>query len=63
MVAVTITEIANTFAMALLATLVGVWCWARGRRADAVLLVATMAGAVLLFRGSRFSSTGRGPRP
>ncbi len=50
-VAVTITEIGNTFAMALLATLVGIWSWARGRRADAVFVVATMAGAALLFRG------------
>ena len=50
-VAVTITEVGNTFAMALLAALVGIWCWTRGRRADAVFLVATMAGAVLLFRG------------
>lgn len=49
--AVTITEVGNTVAMALLATLVGIWCWVRGRRADAVFLVATMAGAVLLFRG------------
>lgn len=50
-VAVTITEVGNTFAMALLATLAGLWCWARGRRADAVFVVATMAGAALLFRG------------
>lgn len=50
-VAVTISEVGNTFAMALLATLVGIWCWARGRRADAVFVVAAMAGAVLLFRG------------
>lgn len=48
--AVTITEVGNTFAMALLATLVGIWCWARGRRADAVFVVGTMAGAALLFR-------------
>lgn len=50
-VAVTITEVGNTFAMAVLATLVGIRCWARGRRADAVFVVATMAGAALLFRG------------
>ena len=50
-IAVTITEVGNTFAMALLATLTGLWCWARGRRADAVFVVGTMAGAVLLFRG------------
>ena len=50
-VAVTITEVGNTFVMALLATLVGIWCWARGRRADAVFVVGAMAGAVLLFRG------------
>ncbi|MBW0118564.1 phosphatase PAP2 family protein, partial [Pseudonocardia abyssalis] len=50
-VAVTITEIGNTFAMGLLATLTGIWCWARGRRVDAVFVVATMAGAALTFRG------------
>jgi undecaprenyl-diphosphatase len=49
--AVTITEVGNTFAMALLATLVGIWCWARGRRADAVFVVGAMAGAAGLFRG------------
>ncbi|WP_300013967.1 phosphatase PAP2 family protein [Pseudonocardia sp.] len=50
-VAVTITEVGNTFAMGLLATLVGIRCWARGRRADAVFVVGAMAGAALLFRG------------
>ncbi|GAA3240124.1 hypothetical protein GCM10017691_41890 [Pseudonocardia petroleophila] len=50
-VAVAVTTIGNTFAMGVLATLTGIWCWARGRRADAVFVVATMAGAVLLFRG------------
>jgi undecaprenyl-diphosphatase len=28
-----------------------VWCWTRGRRADAVFVVGAMAGGVLLFRG------------
>lgn len=50
-IAVTITTIGNTFAMAVLATLTGIRCWARGRRADAVFVVGAMAGAVLLFRG------------
>jgi membrane-associated phospholipid phosphatase len=49
--AVTLTEIGNTFAMGVLATLVGLWCWQRGRRADAVFVVGAMAGGVLLFRG------------
>lgn len=50
-VAVAVTTIGNTFAMGVLATLTGIWCWIRGRRIDAVFVVATMAGAVLLFRG------------
>lgn len=50
-VAVTITEVGNTFAMAVLATLTGIRCWARGHRADTVFVVGTAAGAVLLFRG------------
>ena len=29
---------------------VGAWCWWRGRRADAVLVVGAMAGASLVFR-------------
>lgn len=50
-VAITITTIGNTFAMAVLATLVGAWSWARGRVVDAVFVVGAMAGAVLVFRG------------
>ncbi len=49
--AVAVTEVGSTLVMALLATLVGVWCWTRGRRADAVFVVGAMAGGVLLFRG------------
>ncbi|QJY47643.1 phosphatase PAP2 family protein [Pseudonocardia broussonetiae] len=49
--AVTLTTVGNTFAMAVLATLTGIWCWTRGRRSDAVFVVTAMAGAVLLFRG------------
>ena len=39
--------------MALLAVAVGAWCWARGRRADAVLAVGAMAGASLVFPCSK----------
>ncbi|MCX6463778.1 MAG: phosphatase PAP2 family protein [Pseudonocardiales bacterium] len=49
--AVALTEIGNTFSMGVVASLVGLWCWVRGRRADAVFVVGAMAGAVLLFRG------------
>ena len=49
--AVAITEVGSTVVMALLATLVGLWSWARGRKADAVFVVGAMAGGVLLFRG------------
>ena len=49
--AVALTEIGNTFSMGVVASLVGLWCWTRGRRADAVFVVGAMAGAVLLFRG------------
>jgi membrane-associated phospholipid phosphatase len=50
-VAVVITTLGSTVAMAVLAIAVGAWCWWRGRRADAVLAVGAMAGASLLFRG------------
>ena len=46
---VTLTEVGNTAASALLAIMVaGVWWW-RGRRDDAVYLVATTASASLVF--------------
>jgi membrane-associated phospholipid phosphatase len=48
-VAVLITTLGSTAAMALLAVAVGAWCWAWGRRADAVLTVGAMAGASLVF--------------
>jgi membrane-associated phospholipid phosphatase len=47
--AVVITTLGSTAAMALLAVAVGAWCWARGRRDDAVLAVGAMAGASLVF--------------
>lgn len=49
--AVALTEVGSTIVMALLAALVGLWSWVRGRRADAVFVVAAMAGGVVLFRG------------
>lgn len=49
-VAVVITNIGSTVAMAVLAIAVGAWCWWRGRRADAVLAIGAMAGASLVFR-------------
>jgi membrane-associated phospholipid phosphatase len=49
--AVTVTEIGSTVAMAVLAVAVGIWCWSAGRRADAVLAVGAMAGAAGLVRG------------
>ncbi len=60
-VATTITTIGGTVAMAVLAIAVGAWCWYRGRRADAVLVVGTMAGAGLVFRG--FKVLLHRPRP
>jgi membrane-associated phospholipid phosphatase len=48
--AVVVTTLGSTVAMALLAVAVGAWCWWRGRRADAVLAVGAMAGASLVFR-------------
>jgi membrane-associated phospholipid phosphatase len=49
MLAVLVTTLGSTAAMALLAVAVGAWCWALGRRADAVLAVGAMAGASLVF--------------
>jgi membrane-associated phospholipid phosphatase len=48
--AVVVTTLGSTAAMAVLAIVVGAWCWWRGRRADAVLAVGAMAGASLVFR-------------
>jgi membrane-associated phospholipid phosphatase len=48
--AVVVTTLGSTAAMAVLAIVVGGWCWWRGRRADAVLAVGAMAGASLVFR-------------
>ncbi|HVL84808.1 MAG TPA: phosphatase PAP2 family protein [Pseudonocardia sp.] len=49
--AVAVTEIGRPLLMAPLAVAVGIWSWWRGRRADAVFVVATMAGASVLFSG------------
>jgi len=48
-VAILITTLGSTAAMALVAVAVGAWCWGVGRRADAVLAVGAMAGASLVF--------------
>lgn len=48
-VAVAVTTVGNTASMAVLAVLVGAFCWWRGRRADAVLAVVAMGTASLLF--------------
>lgn len=48
-VAVAVTTAGNTTAMAVLAVLVGVFSWWRGRRADAVLAVVAMGTASLVF--------------
>jgi membrane-associated phospholipid phosphatase len=49
--AVAVTNLGSTVAMAVLAVAVGVWLWFAGRRGDAVLAVAAMSGAALVFRG------------
>lgn len=49
--AVLVTTLGSTAAMAVLAVVVGAWAWARGSRADAVLVVGAMAGAAVVFRG------------
>jgi hypothetical protein len=48
-VAVAITNLGSTAAMAVLAVLVGAFCWWRGRRADAVLAVVAMGTASVVF--------------
>lgn len=50
-VAIAITTIGSTAAMAMLAIAAGAWCLYHHRPADAVLAVGAMAGASLLFRG------------
>jgi membrane-associated phospholipid phosphatase len=47
--AVAITTLGSTAAMAVLAVVVGLVLWVRGRRADAVFLIGTMASASALF--------------
>ncbi|TCK21885.1 phosphatase PAP2 family protein [Pseudonocardia endophytica] len=47
--AVTLTEIGNTIASATIAVVAGAVCWWRGRRDEAVYLVATTATAALVF--------------
>ena len=49
-VAIVVTNLGSTVAMAVLAVAVGAWRGWRGRRADAVLAVGAMAGASLVFR-------------
>ncbi len=49
-VAIVVTNLGSTVAMAVLAVVVGAWCWWRERRGDAVLAVGAMAGASLVFR-------------
>ena len=49
--AVAVSEIGSTVAMAALAVAVAIWCWYVGRRADAALAIAAMAGGVALFNG------------
>lgn len=48
-VAVAVTHLGSTAAMAVLALLTGLWLLRRGRRADAVLVVGAMAGAAAVF--------------
>jgi membrane-associated phospholipid phosphatase len=49
-IVVTVTEAGNTAVMAVLAAVVGVWSWIRGRRADAVFVVGAMVGGAAVFR-------------
>ena len=50
-VAVAVTHLGSTAAMALLAVVAGIRLWHTGRRSDAVLVIGAMAGANLVFRG------------
>lgn len=47
----TITDVGSTWSMGALAVIVGLWCWLRGRRADAIFVVSAMIGGALLMRG------------
>jgi membrane-associated phospholipid phosphatase len=47
--AIVITNLGSTAAMAVLAVLVGAFCWWRGRRSDAVLAVVAMSTASVVF--------------
>jgi undecaprenyl-diphosphatase len=47
--AIVITNLGSTAAMAVLAVLVGAFCWWRGQRADAVLAVVAMGTASVVF--------------
>ncbi|NMI00824.1 phosphatase PAP2 family protein [Pseudonocardia acidicola] len=49
-VAVVVTNVGSTLAMAAVAVVVGIALWLRGRRADAVFLVGVMAVASAVFR-------------
>jgi membrane-associated phospholipid phosphatase len=49
--AIAITNLGSTVAMAVLATAVGSWLWCTGRRGDAVFTIGTMAGAAAVSRG------------
>ena len=53
--AVVITNLGSTAAMAVLAVLVGAFCWWRGRRADAVLAVVAMGTASVVFTGLKMA--------
>lgn len=47
----TITDVGSTWSMAVLAVVVGLWCWLRGRRADAAFVILTWAAGAVLVRG------------
>jgi len=49
--AVTVTHLGSTVAMAVLAVAAGVRLWLIDRRADAMLVIGAMSGAVIIFRG------------
>jgi len=51
MFAVVLTNVGSTVSMAVLALLVGVWSYRRGRTADAVLAIGAMASGAVLLRG------------
>jgi membrane-associated phospholipid phosphatase len=49
--AVTVTHLGSTVAMAVLAVAAGVRLWLIDRRADAVLVIGAMSGAMIIFQG------------